>query len=302
MDRNDALAATYASEHHGLITGAEARRIGFTRDEVRHRVATGRWIRSARDLFLIAGTPRSWEQDLMAAVLAGPPGTTLSFLSAGGVWKLIEPCSRPFVTVPRAKSGRIPFATVHRADLDPLDVTMRGGLPVTRVPRTLLDLATILRPKALERAVDTAMSDRGATPRQVEAAIDRAGRGRKGVAALRQAMAAWTDPIRPGSAAEARLIRQLTSWGFPDPVRQHVVHDADGTPFARLDLAWPDRLVGIEYDSVKYHNPRHIERDEARHSAIESLGWAVAHADRIDLRPGDRRLHDELMRLSRRAA
>jgi hypothetical protein len=238
----------------------------------------------------------------MAAVLAGPPGTTVSFLSAGGVWTVTEPRGRPSVTVPRARSGRVPFATVHRADLHPLDVTRHRGLPVTRLPRTLLDLATVLSPKGLERAVDAAMSDRGVTPRQIEAAIERAGRGRKGVAALRKAMAAWTDPIRPGSAAEARLIRQLRSWGFADPARQHVVRDMSGQPFARLDLAWPPQLVGLEYDGVRWHNPRHIEHDEARQSALEALGWRVAHADRFDLRAGDRRLPDELRRLLRRAA
>jgi hypothetical protein len=302
MDRTDVLAAAFASKHRGLLTGDEVRRIGITRHAVEHRLATGRWERIARDLFRIAGTPHSWEQDLLAALLAGPPGTTVSFLGAGGLWKVTEPCRRPSVTVPRSKSGRIPFATVHRADLDPLDVTLHQGLRVTRVPRTLLDLATILRPRALERAVDTAMSDRGVTPRQVEAAIERAGRGRKGIAALRTAMAAWTDPIKPGSAAEARLIRQLSAWGLPDPARQHVVRGSDGVPFARLDLAWPARLVGVEYDGVKSHNPRHIERDESRHSAIEALGWRVAHADRFDLRAGDRRLRDQLGALLGRAA
>jgi hypothetical protein len=304
MDHIDALAAAFAATHRGLLPGEQLRRMGFSPQEVRHRVETGRWIRLARDLFLLAGTPHTWQQDVTAAVFVGPPGTTVSFLSAGGIWHVTEPGHRPSVTVPRARSARNPLATVHRADLDPRDVTRVGGLPVTRIPRTLLDLATVLRPKALERAVDTALSEKRITPRAIEAAIERAptGQGRKGVVALRTAMAAWTDPIKPGSAAEARLIRQIGSWGLADPARQHVVRDLDGVPFARLDLAWPSRLVGVEYDGVKFHNPRHIERDEGRQAALEALGWRVAHADRFDLRAGDRRLRDELSSLLRRAA
>ncbi|MBV9953140.1 MAG: hypothetical protein JO291_14400 [Acidimicrobiia bacterium] len=80
------------------------------------------------------------------------------------------------------------------------------------------------------------------------------------------------------------------------------MRDRNGVPFARLDLAWPARLIGLEYDGVKFHNPRHIERDEARQSGLEHLGWKVAHADRFDLRAGDRRLRDELGALLRRAA
>src|SRR4051812_45414015 len=138
MDRIDALAAAFATKHRGLLPGAELRRLGFTQEQVRHRIASGRWEAVARDLFRIAGTPRSWEHDVAAAVLAGPPGTTVSFLSAGGLWRVAEPGLRPSVTVPRRRSGRIPIATVHHADLHPKDVTTLRGLPVTRIPRTLL--------------------------------------------------------------------------------------------------------------------------------------------------------------------
>jgi hypothetical protein len=304
VDRNDALAAEFAVAHRGLLPGAELRRIGFTTEMVRHRVETGRWKRLARDLFVVAGAPHSSQQDITAAVLVGPPGTTASFLSAGAVWQLTEPGPRPMVSVPHGRSARNPLATVHRADLDPRDVTLRAGVPVTRIPRTLLDLATILRPKALERVVDTALSEKRVSLRGVEAAIERApaGLGRKGVTPLREALKAWTDPIKPGSAAEARLIRQIGSWGLPDPARQHVVCSLDGVPFARLDLAWPAQLVGLEYDGVKHHNPRHIERDEGRQAALEALGWHVMHADRCDLGAGDGRLRGRLGALLRRTA
>jgi hypothetical protein len=174
-----------------------------------------------------------------------------------------------------------------------------GPIPVTRVSRTLVDLSSVLTQGALESAVDSAL-DRGLTsPSEVEAAVARAqsAPGRAGLPALRRALEAWTDGIRPGSPAEARLVRRLADWAFPTPIRQHVVRDATGRVIARLDLAWPERMVGLEYDGRAAHGPRHIEADEHRHAGVEALGWTLHHADRLDLRPGDHRLRDVLLPL-----
>jgi hypothetical protein len=304
MDRVDAVAARIAARHLGLIPGSEARRVGFTRAQVRHRVATGRWVRLARDLYAIGGTPRTWQRQVLAACLVGPPGSVASHQSAAALWHLGDPASRPHVTVPRSASGRVALARVHHADLDPADVTRIGPIPVTRVHRTLVDLAAVTTTVALEHAVDTALDAGQTSARSIEAAIRRAQarRGRPGIAALRGALAAWTDPIRPGSPAEARLLRHLCDWGVLEPVRQHELRGADGTVVARIDVAWPAARVGLEYDGRLPHGPRHVEHDERRHAAVVALGWTLHHASRADLRPGDRRLRDLLSPLRGRPA
>jgi hypothetical protein len=304
MDRLDAVAARIAARHLGLIPGSEARRVGFTRAQVRHRVATGRWVRLARDLYAIAGAPRTWQREVLAACLVGPAGTVASHQSAAGLWRLADPASTPHVTVPRSASGRVALARVHHADLGPADITRIGPVPVTRVHRTLVDLAAVSTTVALEHAVDSALDAGQTSVRSIEAAIGRAqaGRGRPGVAALRRALAAWTDPIRPGSPAEARLLRHLRDWGILDPVRQHELRDADGVVVARIDVAWPSARVGLEYDGRGPHGPRRVEPDEHRHAAVEALGWTLHHASRADLQPGDRRLRDLLAELRRRPA
>ncbi|MBV9951361.1 MAG: hypothetical protein JO291_05390 [Acidimicrobiia bacterium] len=304
MDRLDAVAAAIAARHLGLIPGAEARRVGFTRAQVRHRVATGRWVRLTRDLYAIAGAPLTWQRAVLAACVVGPSGTVASHQSAAALWRLADPGRTPHVTVPRSASGRVTIARVHHADLDPADITRIGPIPVTRVHRTLVDLAAVATTTALEQAVDTALDGGQTSLRSIEAAIGRAqaGRGRPGVAALRTALAAWTDPIRPGSPAEARLLRHLRDWGFLDPVRQHEVRDTEGVIVARIDVAWPEARVGLEYDGRLPHGPRRVEHDERRHAAVEALGWTLHHASRADLRPGDRRLPDLLAPLRRRPA
>jgi hypothetical protein len=58
-----------ASEHHGLISGAEALRLGLTQKQIDRRVAQGRWDRLHPGVFRIAGCPTSDRQALAAAVL-----------------------------------------------------------------------------------------------------------------------------------------------------------------------------------------------------------------------------------------
>ena len=292
----DARAGRLAARQLGLVTGAQARALGFTDDAIRSRVRAGRWLRPVRGVYLVAGAPVTWQTTLLAACLAGPPGVAASHPSAGSLWRVVEPASLPHVTVPRGASARSPIARVHRSDLQSRDITRIGPIPVTRVPRALVDLASVLTQPALESAVDSAL-DRGLTaPAEVEAAMARAqsAPGRGGMPALRRALEAWTDAIRPGSPAEARLVRRLADWALPTPARQHVVRDRTGQVIARLDLAWPERMVGLEYDGRRPHGPRRIEPDEHRHTAVEALGWTLHHADRLDLRPGDHRLRDVL--------
>ena len=104
-----------------------------------------------------ADPPHTWHRDALAACLAGHPSTVTSFVTSGALWGVCRPCVLPYVTVPMAASARSRIARVHRSDLDPLDVTRIGGIPTTRLGRTLVDLAGIWTPKALERALDTAL-------------------------------------------------------------------------------------------------------------------------------------------------
>ena len=292
----DHIAGHHAARQLGLISGRQARRLGFTPTQIKQRVRSGRWRRVARDVFVINGAPPSWRQQVLAACMAGPRDSVASHVSAGALWGLTDASPLPHITVPRSSSVRLGVARVHRSDLDSSDLTRMGAIATTRVPRTLLDLSTVLAPSALERAVDTALDGRLTTPAHIDAAIGRAQRapGRAGVTSLRAALEAWVGAIRPESPAEARLLRRIGEWRLPEPVRQHLVRDAGGTPIARLDVAWPLARVGLEYDGAAHHGPRRFEADEERHSAVVALGWTLLHADRLDLRPGEHRLRDVL--------
>ena len=49
-----------------------------------------------------------------------------------------------------------------------------------------------------------------------------------------------------------------------------------GHVIARIDLAYPDRLLAIEADGYRYHSGRHAwQRDLIRQTELTSRGWRV---------------------------
>jgi hypothetical protein len=148
---------------------------------------------------------------------------------------------------------------------------------------------------ALQALVDDVLDRRLATPASVLGAIRRApsGHGRSGAPRVRAALEPWLGRIVPGSPAEVRLIRRLSDWGLPNPVRQHEVRLPSGRS-AYIDLAWPPALVGLEYDGSRAHTPRRMAADVAREEGLRAQGWWIGRVDRHDLAPSATRVRDEL--------
>jgi hypothetical protein len=292
----DLVLDRIAARQYGLVTRAQVRACGLTDRQIVRRLAQGRWIQVAAGVYRLAGAPTTWHQRAFAACLAGPPGSVASRLTAAALHGLSTPPSMPQIVVPRGTSPRVPFATVRWADLGPHDRLLVDGIPCTSVARTLLDCAGVLDDARSSALVDTAFCAGKSHPTDVVRAIDRAqaGRGKKGVARLRRSIEAWSPGIAPGSPAEMRLLRQIRSWGFDAPESQLELRTAAGELVGRIDLGWPERRLGLEYDGVETHNPRHWARDEARHPRYAALGWDVHRVDKYDLVPGAARLRELL--------
>jgi len=62
--------------------------------------------------------------------------------------------------------------------------------------------------------------------------------------------------------------------GLPRPVQQHKLRVNGRT--IRIDLAYPELRIAIEYDGWEYHSTRGaFDRDRARANELELLGWTV---------------------------
>lgn len=292
----DPLIAAFAAQHHGVISRNAALEAGLSDRQIGYRLATERWRRLDRGVYAVNGSPTSHQQSLIAACLAAGLNAAASHLSAAAIERLSSHPEVPWVTVPSATHHR--SGQLHRSPLDAKDVTRIDGIPVTAVPRTIIDCAMVCRDRQLSGILDDALSQKLCTPRQIRAALLRveARPGRRGSGRVRRLLDAWDGSITPESPAEARLVRRIREWGLPDPVLQHVVVDGAGRFVARVDLAWTAAKFAIEYDGLRFHGPNAWAGDESRHAALRDLGWEVRHVERSDLVHGADGLHRFLVR------
>lgn len=288
-----------AESQHGVFTLDDALASGWSPDQVRRRVRAGRWERLVPGVFRIRGVPDSWQQRARAATLARPESRVshLTGAAAHGLSVPIPP--RPSIAVARGSSARTAIARVHRV-LEPNEpAVVRQGLPVTTVARTIVDCADVLGPARLGRLADEALDLGLVRLAQIAALVsaNAISRRQRVLDRLMDHLEVWDDPIRPGSVAEARLLRQLRDWGLPAPDRQIRIAHPSGEVLARVDAGWQSARLGLAYDSMRWHGPARWASDDARHAMVEALGWRLVHVDAGDLRPGRTRLRDLLHRL-----
>ncbi|MPY97445.1 MAG: DUF559 domain-containing protein [Actinophytocola sp.] len=89
------------------------------------------------------------------------------------------------------------------------------------------------------------------------------------------------------SPAESWTLLDLVDGGLPIPEQQVSVLDIDGNEIYRLDFAWPEFRVAVEYDGYSAHVER-ADRDAARDADLRRRGWIVIHATADDLRDPSR--------------
>jgi Protein of unknown function (DUF559) len=94
----------------------------------------------------------------------------------------------------------------------------------------------------------------------------------------------------PESPAESEMLLALYDGGLPLPTLQHSVRDLAGRERYRLDFAWEEPRVALEYDGREAHEDRALA-DAARDAELRSRGWIVLRATASDLRDPTRLVH-----------
>lgn len=222
----------------------------------------------------------------MAARLACGPSAVISHRSAAVLLGIFESGRLVEVTTPRTDRRTCAGVIVHRSvELPRADVTTVHAIPVTTPVRTLIDLASVLEPDALEEALDAALRMKLLAVARLRWRLDAiGGSGRHGTSDLRSLLAARAPATANAqSPLETRVARMLRQAGLPDPVKQFEIRDS-ARLIAIVDFAYPDRLVAIEADSYRWHTGRRrFDHDLARRNALTALGWRVIHVTSTDL-------------------
>jgi very-short-patch-repair endonuclease len=177
------------------------------------------------------------------------------------------------VTVPKATRFRTPSGlTVVRSPLPAGDVARWAGIPVTTPRRTAFDLARRLPLIEAVVAVDAMLAARLISRRTLTSLI-RDEPYWPGLPQLRKVLMVC-DPGAE-SPMETRLRMILIAGRLPWPVTQFEVRDGSGLFVARLDLAYPEHKLGIEYEGDHHRDRSAFQRDLRRINALRACGWTV---------------------------
>ena len=213
----------------------------------------------------------------MAALLAAGEGAVLSHTSAARRLGLDVPRDESVqITVVASRKTKVRGARVWRSrNLSSRDVTNRGGLRLTNLARTMIDLAWVLDDGWLRACFDSAVRQNRAIVSWLWRALSNHGPGRRGIGRLRTLLQEYrrTDEV-PDSALESLALELAGRTGHKPQLHYNVLNGAHHV--AEVDLAWPKLRLGVECDGWKHHGTRAaFVRDRARDRALFNLGWSV---------------------------
>ena len=87
---------------------------------------------------------------------------------------------------------------------------------------------------------------------------------------------------RAESPRKSRL-RVLLSLAGLVTVPQYTVRDEHGNFVARVDLAFPELRLAIEYDGTWHGEAGQLRRDRRRMNALSAVGWTVFYVTAADM-------------------
>jgi very-short-patch-repair endonuclease len=270
-----------AAAQLGIVTTAQLRALGMTARQIERRFAGGALERVHVGVARLAGAPATYESRLVAACLAIGDGAVASHRAAATVHSLLRHTAPPVeVVTDRRRSPELHEVVVHRSsDLHQRWTTVVGGVPVTSVARTIVDLGAVARPRTVEAALDRALGRRLVHVREVrDAMVAVARQGRSGVGPLRPLLDARLREGMPAGVFEARMRTVLRNGGLPEAVAEFTVTDEHGGFIAAVDFAFPEHRLAIEADGFEVHStPNALADRNVRDRLLAAAGWTAMH-------------------------
>jgi len=223
-----------------------------------------------RGVHISAVVPDSLVVRGRAAILRAPRGGLLSHESAAQLWVPSWPRSSDVhLAYSRDVRSMGEGLRTHRFTYV-MERWHRHGLPVTGPAMTFIHLAVRLDLVDLVCFGDRLVARDAISPEE-----------------LVQAALAWEGHGRTASIAAARLVRErsesvpetqsrllMVFAGVPEPVCNHP-YLVEGIERYRLDLAWVEHKVALEYDGRWHDEPEQRRKDEARRAEMRAAGWVI---------------------------
>ncbi|HEY1356625.1 MAG TPA: DUF559 domain-containing protein [Solirubrobacterales bacterium] len=264
-----------AGRQHGVVSRRQLLDLGLKRGWIRVRIQRGQLHRMHAGVYALGRPDLPLEGRWLAGVLAGGDAAVLSHGSAAELWDIRRRRRASTVEIASPRSTRSTNGLRrHFVQRRLSEVTTRKGIPVTTLPRTIIDLAAILRVEALEAAVREAQYAHSLDPESLRRLLYEY-RGCRGVARLRLCL----DNLgigpkgRTRSRLEDRFASLLARSEIPQPQLNALV-DVGGE-LIEADCLWARERVIIELDGGAHRTDSAFESDRARDRRLQALGWKV---------------------------
>lgn len=177
---------------------------------------------------------------------------------------------------------------VHPSSLRTADALWRSGVWCTPPARTACDLARLADPIDVLATLDAALRSGKCTREDLIAACTLQ-RGLRGIAGVSE-LVPYADG-RAESPMESRMRWRFLVANLPLPELQFEV--VKGWRRYRLDLAWPEHKLAVEFDGLEAHMSREqLAADRDRHNWFTDEGWRLLHFTAVDVY----RLHVAMVR------
>jgi Protein of unknown function (DUF559) len=284
----DARLRSLAMEQHGAISRRQAAEAGTDRWAVERRLRSGAWRLGTARVLVLEGMAETFEQRCVVAVLDAGHEAVVRGAAAAHVWRLpgFEDAAIEVTRLRRRARRCTESVPAHEPLLVPAHHrTVRGGVPVTTVERTLFDLMAAVRAGRAERALDNALARRLTSLRALRSiAAELCRRGRPGSALFRQLLSDRGVDFRPvESGLEASFLALLVEAGLPEPERQ-VDLGGDGW-VGRIDFYVRQARLVVEIDSGWFHTSAlDVAADERRDAALRAAGFGVVRITEDEVR------------------
>ncbi len=275
--------AALAANQWGVVSQDQLLTHGYSRQSIDRALAAGRLHRLHRGVYAVGHRFLGFEGRALAAVLACGPGAVLSHRSAARHWGLLASDGTAATDVSAARSREnAPGIRIHRPRrIDPRDVTVHRGMPISTVARVCLDVAPSLSRSRFEQMLGRAESLRLYDLRAFEELLERCG-GHRGRG--RFARAIGHEPALTANQLERRFLHAVRRAGLPRPIVNEPLDVVDH-PEIRPDFHWPAQRVIAETDGRATHLTRAaFQRDRRRDAALAADGYVVVRFTYEDVR------------------
>ena len=244
----------------------QLRELGFSKGHVYRAHEADRLRRVHRGVYAVGHSALSPYGCCRAALLAFDDNAVLSHRTAGWLWGLFPQCPTEADLLVPGK-GRRRGIRIHRvAAVSDRDCGTIERLPVTALPRTLVDIAATEPERELNRAVDRAKRRDLLNLDAIDQLLQRRLRI-PGSEQLQQALALYRKPVNDRARSELLFVDAIEAEGLTLPAVNTWVEKWE------IDFYWEAERFAVEVDGWETHGSRQaFEDDRLRQEEMKLAG------------------------------